>query len=148
MIKLSIVNLYMIFLHINSKSNNAALFNKYLEEGKQLFVLFYMEGCGPCNMTRPEWKKIENIMSKSDSNNNVIIVDIEQDVLEEIQHLQSKPVGFPTMRYIGNKGKTSDSTVLVNAFIDCKVTLITFRINMTGLHRLQNPALRLYGMCT
>ena len=37
-----------------------------------------------------EIEKIENIMSKSDSNNNVIIVDIEQDVLEEIQHLQKK----------------------------------------------------------
>jgi hypothetical protein len=28
-----------------------------------------MEGCGPCNMTKPEWKKIENILS-TDKNNN------------------------------------------------------------------------------
>lgn len=107
MIKLSIVNLYMIFLHINSKSSNASLFNKYVEEGKQIFVLFYMEGCGPCGITRPEWKEIETIM-KSESNDNVVIVDIDQEVLQEIQYLQSKPVGFPTMRYIANKGKTSE----------------------------------------
>ena len=107
MIKLSIVNLYMIFLHINSKSNNASLFNKYVEEGKHIFVLFYMEGCGPCNLTKPEWKEIETMM-KSESNDNVVIVDVDQEVLEEIQYLQSKPVGFPTMRYITNKGKTSE----------------------------------------
>ena len=97
----------MIFLHINSKSNNASLFNKYVEEGKQIFVLFYMEGCGPCGITRPEWKEIETIM-KSYSNDNVVIVDIDQEVLQEIQYLESKPVGFPTMRYIANKGSTSE----------------------------------------
>ena len=108
MIKLSIVNLYMIFLHINSKTNNAALFNKYVEQGKQIFILFYMEGCGPCNMTRPEWKKIENILSSTDKNNNIVVVDIDQEVFEELKYLQSKPMGFPTMRYIANKGKTSE----------------------------------------
>jgi thiol-disulfide isomerase/thioredoxin len=98
----------MIFLHINSKSNNASLFNQYIEEGKQIFVIFYMEGCGPCNMTRPEWKKIENILSSTDTNNNIVVVDIDQEVLEELKYLQSKPIGFPTMRYIANKGKTSE----------------------------------------
>ena len=97
----------MIFLHINSKSNNAQLFNKYVEEGKQIFVLFYMEGCGPCNMTRPEWKKIENVMEKI-KNKNVVVVDVDQEVLEEIEYLQSNPAGYPTMRYICNKGKTSE----------------------------------------
>jgi thiol-disulfide isomerase/thioredoxin len=97
----------MIFLHINSKTNNAALFNKYVEQGKQIFILFYMEGCGPCNMTRPEWKKIENILS-TNKNNNIVVVDVDQEVLEELKYLQSKPMGFPTMRYIANKGKTSE----------------------------------------
>jgi len=97
----------MIFLHINSKSNNASLFNQYVEEGKHIFVLFYMEGCGPCNLTKPEWKEIETMM-KSESDDNVVIVDVDQETLEEIQYLQSKPVGFPTMRYITNKGKTSE----------------------------------------
>jgi len=97
----------MIFLHINSKSNNASLFNQYVEEGKQIFVFFYMEGCGPCNLTKPEWKEIETMM-KSESDDNVVIVDVDQEVLEEIQYLQSKPVGFPTMRYITNKGKTTE----------------------------------------
>jgi hypothetical protein len=58
-------------------------------------------------MTRPEWKKIENILS-TDKNNNIVVVDIDQEVLEELKYLQSKPMGFPTMRYIANKGKTSE----------------------------------------
>ena len=147
MIKLSIVNLYMIFLHINSKSNNAALFNKYVEEGKQIFVLFYMEGCGPCNITRPEWKKIENIMSKSDSNNNVVIVDIEQDVLEEIQHLQSKPVGFPTMRYIGNKGKTSedyDGERNIDAFMSWIKSKIQVKSKIDGSKQYINSKINIF----
>ena len=93
MIKLSIVNLYMIFLHINSKTNNAALFNQYVEQGKHIFILFYMEGCGPCNMTRPEWKKIENILSSTDTNNN-IVVNIHQNIITQMTDYTPAPVKY------------------------------------------------------
>jgi len=59
-------------------------------------------------MTKPEWKKIENILSSTDTNSNIVVVDIDQEVLGELKYLQSKPVGFPTMRYIANKGKISE----------------------------------------
>lgn len=37
----------MIFLHIDpTTSKKSNLFNKYVREGKLIFVLFYMEGCG------------------------------------------------------------------------------------------------------
>ena len=130
----------MIFLHINSKTNNASLFNQYVEQGKQIFVIFYMEGCGPCNMTRPEWKKIENILSSTDTNSNIVVVDIDQEVLGELKYLQSKPVGFPTMRYIANKGKTSEDyngERNIDAFmkwIQSKSTFSTFKKS-----RAKNP---------
>jgi hypothetical protein len=40
----------------------------------------------------------------------------------------------------------SASILLVDAVIDCKVTLVTLRINMAGLYRTQNPAPRLHRM--
>ena len=54
----------MIFIHLDSKQGDIEKFNNFILEGKKIFVLFYMEGCGPCNAAKPEWKKIENILNK------------------------------------------------------------------------------------
>lgn len=96
----------MIFLHLNPTKRDTATFNKYVEEGKDMFVLFYMEGCGPCNATRPEWGKLEHILKdKYKHNNNIVVVDIDQELLNEIKYIGTPISGFPTMRYIGKKGK-------------------------------------------
>lgn len=97
----------MVFLHINLAEKNAKLFNKYVESGKQIFVIFYMEGCGPCNATRPEWKKMENVLKKYKTDENVVIADVDQIFLKEIKYL-APITGFPTIRYISNKGKFSE----------------------------------------
>jgi thiol-disulfide isomerase/thioredoxin len=99
----------MIILHIDPTTKNTKLFNQYVEEGKQIFVIFYLDGCGPCNATRPEWKKIENVLKdKYKNNDNIVIADVDQELLKEIKYLTSQPKGFPTIRYISNKGKTSE----------------------------------------
>ena len=99
----------MIILHIDPTTKNTKLFNEYVEQGKQIFVIFYLEGCGPCNATRPEWKKIENVLkNKYNKNDNIVIADVDQELLKEIKYLTSQPKGFPTIRYITNKGKTSE----------------------------------------
>ena len=52
----------MVFLHIDTnnydeKNENGetpiVILNKFIKGGKQVFALIYMEGCGPCNATRP-----------------------------------------------------------------------------------------------
>lgn len=116
----------MIVIHIDSRDGNIDEFNEYLKQGKQIFVLFYMEGCGPCNSTRPEWKKIENVLNQKYKNNNdLVIADIDQELLDKIPLLQSsQPSGFPSMKYmkgtetqdyedssIENKDRTIDSFV-------------------------------------
>jgi len=103
----------MVYLEIN-KSN-------YKKNGKDLvreldhhlgskdnkcFVLIFMEGCGPCNATRPEWKKIENVLHKDFLNrNDIIIASIDHQLAEELKYMPSKPSSFPTMRFITNSGK-------------------------------------------
>jgi thiol-disulfide isomerase/thioredoxin len=107
----------MIFLHIDPTSKNTKQFNKLVAQGKQIFVLFYLEGCGPCNATRPEWRKIENILhNKYKHNNNVVVADVDQELLREIKYLTNQPKGFPTMLYITNKGKINED------YEDCDIT--------------------------
>jgi thiol-disulfide isomerase/thioredoxin len=99
----------MKILHIDPKTKNSNLFNEYVEKGKHIFVIFYLEGCGPCNATRPEWKKIEHALkNKYGKNENIVIADVDQELLKEIKYLTTQPKGFPTIRYISNKGKTSE----------------------------------------
>jgi len=125
----------MVYLEIN-KSN-------YKKNGKDLvkeldhhlgskhnkcFVLIFMEGCGPCNATRPEWKKMENVLNKDYLNrNDVIIASIDHQLAEGLKHLKSKPASFPTMRFITKSGEEvenyEDSNIsnkdrTIDSFID------------------------------
>ena len=79
----------MVFLHIDTKNYDEknetgetpiAIFNKFIKDGKHIFALIYMEGCGPCNATRPEWKKLEGVLKKgSMDDDDFLIVDIDKD---------------------------------------------------------------------
>lgn len=99
----------MKILHIDQKTDNINLFDKYVSEGKDIFVLIYLEGCPPCIATRPEWKKIENVLkNKYKSNDNLVIIDVDQELLEKMTKLKEQPKGFPTILYITDKGETSE----------------------------------------
>lgn len=99
----------MKILHIDPENKNVKMFNEYVEQGKHIFVLFYLDGCGPCNATRPEWTKIENALKdKYGKDESLVIADVDQEFLNEIKYLTSQPKGFPTIRYISNKGETSE----------------------------------------
>ncbi len=79
--------------HLGSKNNKC-------------FILFFMEGCGPCNATRPEWKKMKNVLNKDFLNrNDIIIASIDHELAEGVKNISSKPSSFPTMRFISNSGK-------------------------------------------
>ncbi len=96
----------MKYLHINpNDKENIKSLNTYIKDGNNLFILIYLEGCGPCNETRPEWKKIENITKNKYNNNDGIIVDIDQEMLKDIKGLSIQPKGFPTIIYVTDNGK-------------------------------------------
>ena len=95
----------MPVIHIPSKMNqskmkgNASAINNFLKSGKNAFVLIYMDGCGPCMSTHPEWKKLE---SKFGNQDDIGVFDIEASNLGEINHegLKRNIAGYPTMRHI------------------------------------------------
>jgi hypothetical protein len=94
----------MVFLHIN-KSNHLNLvpkLNKAITRPKtHVFILYHMQGCMPCLQTIPEWKKIQNVLTNT---NSIIVIDIDKDYTAGIKNIGSPLNGFPTIRYMTNQG--------------------------------------------
>jgi thiol-disulfide isomerase/thioredoxin len=96
----------MKFLHINNEVDASQL-NNSVKANKKVFLLIYMEGCGPCNQTLPEWKKIENVFNEKTNKtkyNNVVVAEIEQANLDKLTFIKNDIKGFPSMKYISNNG--------------------------------------------
>jgi len=123
----------MIVLNIdNEKEVNKV--DKLIKQGKHVFILVYMEGCGPCNATRPEWKKIESALKDQYSKNDtLVIIDVNKDYLSGIK-LLGEVNGFPTLKYIGNNGKTvetyeNSSVKKKDRSVDSFINWIEYKIN-------------------
>ena len=81
--------------------------NQHINDNKHVFVLVFMEKCGPCIQTRPEWAKI-NTSNKPD---NVVIADVNSQILNDSEYPSAKAPsishlgtvsGYPTIKYINN----------------------------------------------
>jgi len=102
----------MVYLEINKKNYNKGkvtlidkLNNHLKNKNNKLFILFYMEGCGPCNQTRPEWNKLKNVLSNNMlSREDIVIVSIDKDLFGKLKNIKSEPNSFPNMRFITNAG--------------------------------------------
>jgi hypothetical protein len=113
----------MVYLDINKSNykNNGKDLVKDLDrflgvKDNKVFILIFMEGCGPCNATRPEWKKMKNVLNKDFLNrNDIVIASIDHQLAEGLKNLTTKPSSFPTMIFITNSGKDvenyEDSTI-------------------------------------
>lgn len=105
----------MVFLNINTKNykdthengkTSIDILNEIIKgsPNSKVFILYYMEGCGPCNATRPEWSKLQNTLKHHKDNNKIAIVDIDHVLSSKIKNSGQEPSGFPTIRFITNKG--------------------------------------------
>lgn len=98
----------MIFLHITPTSNNSHVLNKHIKDGKDVFVLVYMDGCGPCEATKPEWLKLKSALEKKYQHfNNVVVADVNSKVLDQMHYIKNVK-GYPTMLYICKRGKHTE----------------------------------------
>ena len=79
--------------HVNSKKECSNV-DKMIKQGKDIFMIIYMEGCGPCNATRPEWTKMEQTLKNQYSNkNNLVLMDINKDFLPDIKQDIGSEIG-------------------------------------------------------
>lgn len=119
----------------NYKGGNLNELNSHLTNPKdKVFILFYMEGCGPCGMTRPEWVKLKDVLDQNYLNDNsIVIAAVDSNLMGELKNIKSEPYSFPTMRYITNLGNTvedyEDSSILtkdrkIDSFVEWIKTTI------------------------
>jgi thiol-disulfide isomerase/thioredoxin len=107
----------MLFLHINSEKDvkKLEILDNFIKNNSHVFILVYMEGCGPCNATRPEWKKLESALKHQyDKKDDLLVIDINKDLLSETINRKIGNIdGFPTMKYLkdGNIEAYENSTV-------------------------------------
>jgi hypothetical protein len=81
------------------------------EEGKPMFIEFYLNGCPPCKAAAPEWHKMIETAKKDTAivKKNLAIVSIESSMLGTIKNaglnniVEEKVTGFPTIGVINNK---------------------------------------------
>jgi hypothetical protein len=107
----------MVYLQINKKNHASGKhnlidrLNKHLtHRDDKIFILFYMEGCGPCNATRPEWSKLKNVLSKNFLNkNDIVIVSIDHELAGKLNNIGNEPNSFPTIRYITHAGEINEN---------------------------------------
>ena len=85
---------------------NMEIFKQHIGSGKQGFLFLYMDGCGPCNMTKESWKDINKYVKKQHlTNSNIVVAEINKDLFKEMENIGAEPMGFPTLRYINKNGK-------------------------------------------
>lgn len=80
--------------HVNNDINN----------GKHVFLFVFMDGCGPCNQTIPEWDALKPHASKFE---NVSLARVNNSLFENLKNAGKEPAGYPTLRYIKD-GKTEE----------------------------------------
>jgi hypothetical protein len=106
----------MVYLEINKKNhkrnpNLIKKINSHLSKNhNKLFILFFMEGCPPCNETRPEWSKLQNVLSNNFLKKpDIAIVSIDKDLFVKLKHMKRELNGFPTMRFITDSGNIEEN---------------------------------------
>ena len=118
----------MHVLHIDSKKDVEKV-DKFVKQGKDVFILVYMKGCGPCNATRPEWEMLETALKDQYAkNDNLVIIDINKDYLSSIKHLGNVD-GYPTIKYIGKRGTVVEPYEKGERSVSSFITWIESKIN-------------------
>ena len=104
----------MFVEHVNNAAKAAKL-NKYIDSGKPVFMLIYMEGCGPCIASRPEWAKLEHTLGGQYGKKKpykFIIADVNKDFAPLI-HKIKQPNAFPTILYVsGDKTENYEDSAI------------------------------------
>lgn len=98
---------FIDIINVNEEDKIQKLDDYIGNVNSKVFLLIFMEGCGPCNATRPEWKKIKNVLKKNNlgNNQNIVIASIDHMSADKLNNLKTKPNSFPTMRFITDGGK-------------------------------------------
>jgi hypothetical protein len=116
---------FEIDANMDGVNNQLESINSDIGAGKHAFIFLFMDGCGPCNQTKPQWKKMQNIIKKQPvGNEDLVVAAINQKLFERLNGVGSEPIGYPCLRYvkgpnieeyedcsIANKDRSTDSFI-------------------------------------
>ena len=73
--------------------------NNDISSGKHIFLFLFMDGCGPCNQTKPQWKNIKKHFKYHD-NSDIVVAAVNQLLFKKLNKSGNEPMGYPCLRYI------------------------------------------------
>jgi hypothetical protein len=91
----------MLAENVNNEAKAAEL-NTYIDNGTDVFMMIYMEGCGPCMAARPEWAKLEHSLGGQYGKKKpykFVVADVNKNFAPLI-HKIKQPNAFPTILYV------------------------------------------------
>jgi len=95
--------------------------NDGIAKHKNVFIFFFLEGCGPCERTKPEWEKIENMLKTGNRQNHtqpIVVAEVDQALFSHFKNAGSQPTSFPSIRFIkGTHVEQYDGERTCTAFV-------------------------------
>lgn len=84
---------------------SSKIVNDIINNHPHTFILIRMNGCGPCEATVPEWKKMCKIIeNKKSKNSEIALINFEKSFLSNLNDV-GEVNGFPTIKYINRHKK-------------------------------------------
>jgi hypothetical protein len=99
-----------IEIHDSDSKFEPHVINKMMNDGKHLFIFFYLENCQPCKLTKEPWRqaKCENSQCVKMMVNQALVNDVDDSpVLDKKGDIKFDMQGFPFIVYVhqGGEGK-------------------------------------------
>ena len=95
----------MRFIHVSANGDNAQRLN-HLMGNNCVVVQYYMDGCHYCNLLKPHWSKMTEIL-KNRYEGDITIARVNANAVSNVNNSMNIP-GYPTIRYIENNNNISE----------------------------------------
>ena len=121
------MNFIVIGENQNDPQQDIDMLNNQVDDGKHIFLFTYMDGCGPCNQTKPKWDDMKNKIKNKD---DVVVVRINNKLFPLLKKMGSEPAGYPSIRYVSRNG--------IEEYEDCTASGVKDRSTDSFLRWIQH----------
>jgi len=127
----------MQFLHVTDSVKDLDIINKFIKDGKHVFLFIHSESCGHCVKAIPFWKRLKHSLANK-NRPDVLVADINQKVLSDVNKITNVGTieGYPTIKYIhGKKVKEFNQERTTDLFMNWIETNIGNAVSMNNKTR-------------
>ncbi len=85
----------------DNEQQKMQLLKEEMNKKKHVFLFIFMNTCGPCIQTKPQWDEIPKFLNKKYPDcDNCVVARINYKFFDGLPNAGSEPAGFPTLRYV------------------------------------------------